>query len=85
MGSVAEADKTFDYVIVGGGTAGLTLADRLTEDKDLSVLVLEAGEDHTKDPLVLTPGLVVAQYGKAEYDWNFSSPPQVRGLVNLIV
>ncbi|KAI8316991.1 Dehydrogenase xptC [Colletotrichum sp. SAR11_240] len=35
--------QSYDYVVVGGGTAGLTLADRLTEDPETSVLVLEAG------------------------------------------
>jgi choline dehydrogenase-like flavoprotein len=34
--------RTFDYVIVGAGSAGCTLANRLTEDSDVSVLVLEA-------------------------------------------
>jgi len=36
--------EVFDYVIIGGGTAGLTLAARLTEDPTISVAVLEAGE-----------------------------------------
>jgi choline dehydrogenase-like flavoprotein len=36
--------KTFDYVIIGGGTAGLVLASRLTEDSAIHVAVLEAGE-----------------------------------------
>jgi choline dehydrogenase-like flavoprotein len=36
--------KNFDYVIVGGGTAGLVLAARLTENPDVQVIVLEAGE-----------------------------------------
>ena len=73
MGSVDE----FDYIIVGGGTAGLTVADRLTENVNVKVLVVEAGEDRSKDPLVLTPGLVAGMYGNPDYDWNFNSVPQV--------
>ncbi|KAK4246503.1 hypothetical protein C7999DRAFT_15381 [Corynascus novoguineensis] len=75
MASV-NLDQPFDYIVVGGGTAGLVIANRLTEDSNVRVLVIEAGADRTADPLVLTPGLVAAVYGKDEYDWNFSSPPQ---------
>lgn len=39
----SELLDAYDYVIVGGGTAGLTVADRLTEDEDTTVLVLESG------------------------------------------
>ncbi|UKZ74075.1 hypothetical protein TrVFT333_001730 [Trichoderma virens FT-333] len=74
----------FDYIIVGGGTAGLTVANRLTEDADVKVLVIEAGQDRTNDALVQVPGLVVGMYGKPEYDWNFSSTPQP-GLNNRII
>ncbi|KAL7822819.1 GMC oxidoreductase [Trichoderma gracile] len=81
MGSTAEV---FDYIIIGGGTAGLTVASRLTEDADVNVLVIEAGQDRTNDPLVQIPGLVVGMYGKPEYDWNFSSTPQP-GLNNRII
>lgn len=70
--------KKFDYIIIGGGAAGLTVADRLTEDSSVNVLMIEAGGDHTKDPVTLTPGLVGGMYGNPEYDWNFSSVPQVR-------
>lgn len=70
--------ETFDYVVVGGGTSGLVVATRLSEDPQVSVLVIEAGGDRKDDPFVLTPGLMAGLYGKEEYDWNFSSPPQVR-------
>ncbi|KAK3952819.1 hypothetical protein QBC32DRAFT_236019 [Pseudoneurospora amorphoporcata] len=73
---LAGLEQSYDYVIVGGGTAGCVLANRLTEDADVRVLLLEAGGDKTTDPVVLTPGLVAGVYGKDEYDWNFESVPQ---------
>lgn len=39
-----DVDEQYDYIIVGGGTAGLTVADRLTEDGETTVLVVEYGE-----------------------------------------
>lgn len=74
----AASEQHYDYVIVGGGTAGLTVADRLSEDADVKVLVIEAGANNSSDPLVLTPGLVASLYGNSKYDWNFNSVPQVR-------
>jgi len=67
----------YDYIIIGGGTAGLVVASRLSEDCGNTVLVIEAGADHRDDPLVQIPGLVPGLYGQGEYDWNFSSVPQV--------
>jgi choline dehydrogenase len=43
-GKLASDSKVFDYVIIGGGTAGLVLATRLSENPDVRVAVLEAGE-----------------------------------------
>ncbi|KAF4813439.1 Dehydrogenase citC [Colletotrichum siamense] len=81
MSSLQDLDDAFDYVIIGGGTAGLVVASRLTEDPEVRVLVVEAGSDQSANPLVLTPGLVAGLYGKEEYDWNFTSVPQA-GLNN---
>jgi choline dehydrogenase len=50
------ASKSYDYVIIGGGTAGLTLAARLTEDPNVSVGVIEAGQNRLADPNILVPG-----------------------------
>lgn len=83
MGSIT--DDRFDYIIVGGGTAGLTVANRLSEDAGVQVLVIEAGANNTTDPLVLTPGLVPGLFGNPKYDWNFKSVPQVRKVPDLFL
>ncbi|GJC84661.1 dehydrogenase citC [Colletotrichum liriopes] len=67
---------TYDYIIVGGGTAGLTVAARLTEDPQVTVLVLEAGADRSEDLNVLAPGLFPAMYGNPDYDWDYKTVPQ---------
>lgn len=69
----------FDYIIVGGGTAGLTIAARLTENPNITVGVLEAGLDRTQDPKVLTPGFAPSMWEDPEYDWVFKTIPQIHG------
>ncbi|KZT52041.1 GMC oxidoreductase [Calocera cornea HHB12733] len=71
-------DHTFDYIICGGGTAGLTLAARLSEDPTVSVLVLEAGKANLNDPAIMVPGAYLQQFGNPEYDWAFMTTPQER-------
>ncbi|KAI0317903.1 GMC oxidoreductase [Amylostereum chailletii] len=71
------AAKTFDYIIVGGGPAGLVLATRLSEDSTRSVLVLEAGGAHFDDPNIGNHGKI---FGKEEYDWRFTTLHGGKGL-----
>ena len=68
---------TYEYVICGGGTAGLTLAARLSENPKVSVAVIEAGTDRTTDPLVTTWGLASGMLGNPDYDWIYRTEPQV--------
>lgn len=69
--------ESFDYIIAGGGTAGLTLASRLTEDPEVKVLVIEAGKNQSENPLVFTPALTIGMFGNPEFDWDFRSTKQV--------
>ncbi|KAF8313116.1 alcohol oxidase [Clavulina sp. PMI_390] len=66
----------FDYVVIGGGTAGLVLAARLSEDPSVTVGVLEAGSYHADDPLVDIPGFVGRALGNPNYDWAYFTAPQ---------
>ena len=68
---------TFDYVIVGGGSAGCALAARLTEDASTRVLVLEAGRpDHIWDPFIHMPAALSFPIGNPRYDWMYESEPE---------
>lgn len=77
LASCIPHNMTYDYIVVGGGTSGLVVATRLTEDPDVRVLVVEAGADKSADPLVLTPALGTSTVGNPDYDWAFRSTPQV--------
>lgn len=69
--------KTYDYVIVGGGSAGSALANRLSADPSTSVLVLEAGRPDTKlDPFIHMPAALPYPIGNPLYDWRYESEPE---------
>ncbi|GIZ42013.1 hypothetical protein CKM354_000529400 [Cercospora kikuchii] len=72
----ALASDEYDYVVVGGGTAGLTVAARLSENTNTTVAVLEAGEDRSQDVNVLAPNLLTSLYSDERYDWNYHTTPQ---------
>lgn len=68
---------TFDYVICGGGTAGLVLAARLSENPAVTVGVIEAGKYRIGDPLVDTPAAFSQMFENPDYDWCVYTTPQV--------
>ena len=80
-----DKNSKYDYVIVGGGTAGLVLANRLTEDPNISVLVLEAGAIRLQDPKINIPGLSARLQDDPDYDWRFWTIPQVRTCLCIII
>ncbi|KAJ7886669.1 GMC oxidoreductase [Mycena leptocephala] len=78
--SAAQHDvsgKMFDYVIIGGGTAGLALASRLSEDPSVTVAVIEAGDANLGDPNILVPGQFEATFTNPKYDWAFPTEKQI--------
>ncbi|MGE4658995.1 MAG: choline dehydrogenase [Gammaproteobacteria bacterium] len=66
----------FDYIVVGGGTAGCVLAGRLTEDPSNRVLVLEAGPKY-RGLSIQVPGAVASLYQKGRYHWGYQSEPEI--------
>ncbi|KAJ5934718.1 glucose-methanol-choline (gmc) oxidoreductase [Penicillium verhagenii] len=69
-----------DYLIIGGGTSGLVVANRLSEDPNIQVVVLESGPDRTSDPRVKDPNAWPTLAG-SELDWQLKTVPQT-GLNN---
>ncbi|KAI0546091.1 GMC oxidoreductase [Xylaria curta] len=66
---------TFDYLVAGGGTAGLVIANRLSEDPGITVAVIEPGDDVRDDPMVLDVDLAGITYSPS-LDWNYNSTVQ---------
>ncbi|KAI0139590.1 GMC oxidoreductase [Hypoxylon sp. NC0597] len=71
--------QSFDYIIVGGGTAGLVLANRLTEDDGVKVAVIEAGtfpEDVVGNVTQVPAYAPEFEGGELDLEWNFTTTPQ---------
>ncbi len=73
---VKQLRDEYDYVIVGAGTTGSVLANRLTEASKETVIVLEAGKDDALFPDVHVPGEALALHGNPDTDWMFQTVPQ---------
>ena len=69
--------ETWDFVIVGGGSAGCALANRLSADPSTRVLVLEAGRpDYPWDLYIHMPAALSFPIGNRFYDWRYESEPE---------
>ena len=70
-------ERRYDYLIVGGGSAGSALGNRLSEDPSTTVLVLEAGRsDWRIDAFIHMPAALTFPIGSRFYDWKYESEPE---------
>ncbi|KAI1410105.1 putative GMC oxidoreductase [Hypoxylon sp. FL1857] len=68
--------ESFDYIIAGAGTCGLVLANRLSEDPNVRVAVIEPGEDVRNNPNVTDVTRFLRAFG-TEIDWQYTTVPQL--------
>lgn len=68
-------EQTFDYIIVGAGSAGCVLANRLSEDPNVSVLVLEYGGSD-KSVIIQMPSAFSIPMNTKRYNWHFETEPE---------
>jgi 4-pyridoxate dehydrogenase len=69
------SERAYDYVIVGGGSAGCVLAHRLTESPHVRVLLLEAGGRDT-NPLISIPLGMGKMHEHRMHDWGYETEPE---------
>jgi choline dehydrogenase len=70
-------EKKYDFIIIGGGSAGCALANRLSADPSNKVLVLEAGRpDYIWDVFIHMPAALSFPIGSRFYDWRYESEPE---------
>ncbi|KAJ4861307.1 GMC oxidoreductase domain-containing protein [Trichoderma breve] len=75
-GSNSDQLQVYDYVVVGGGTAGSALATRLSQGlPDKTILLIEAGPEALDEDRINIPGMKGSTLGTL-YDWNFTTVPQ---------
>ncbi|VDC03216.1 unnamed protein product [Peniophora sp. CBMAI 1063] len=73
------ANRSFDYIILGGGTAGLALAGRLSEDPHVSVLVIEVGPDNRTSPLESVVNYPIGLSTALDWQYQTVDHKRIRG------
>lgn len=74
--ATASAEDRFDYIIIGAGSAGCVLANRLSEDPSVRILVLEAGGRDNSMLVRMPAGVGTLIKGKNAHNWAFTTEPQ---------
>ncbi|KAJ6587189.1 aryl-alcohol oxidase [Mycena vulgaris] len=77
IADLTELNLEFDFIVVGGGTAGNVIANRLSENPDYSVLVLEAGGSNAGVLNIAVPFYAPRAVPDTPQDWNYTTTAQV--------
>lgn len=64
--------ESYDFIVVGGGSAGAVLANRLSENRNWTVLLIEAGDD---EPIISDLPIAFPTLQKSAMDWQFQTEP----------